>query len=67
MSATLEQLQSVVGRLHGLLQDPQEGLMTWNQALANRIEELAIMWYGADVIGRSKSDKVAVVENSYPQ
>jgi hypothetical protein len=40
----LDPLRSNVDRLKALLDDPQPGLMTWNEAVGKRWEAISEMW-----------------------
>lgn len=41
---TIQELQDKVNRLHTLLNDPQEGLFSWNLAVGNAMNDLVNGW-----------------------
>ncbi len=59
----LERLSTEIGKIKALLDDPQEGLMSWNMELADRMNSLVREWQGtrrdSDGSGRRSCGKKA--------
>ena len=56
----LEKLRTEIGKIKALLDDPQEGLMSWNMALGDRMTSLIKEWRGTrrDPIGSASGGSI---------